>query len=107
MSKKIFFIAAVTFAVTSGVTITGCSALLASRNTPDSIPARVFDIPTNELASVAWVESVRQINQAVNPTATAMPVDTALGAIIGLLSAAGGWYARHSASKPVDKTPTG
>jgi len=73
----------------------GCAALLQKKAPATSLPVLNGAATTNDLASVAWLQLAQDINKAVNPTSTSMPIDTGLGALIGLISAASGFLARH------------
>ena len=87
---------------------TGCAALLQKKAPATSLPVLNGAATTNDLASVAWLQLAQDINKAVNPTSTSLPIDTGLGALIGLISAASGFVARHvTGPKNVPVTRTG
>jgi hypothetical protein len=76
----------------------GCGTLLTPHPAVNSLPVQLVGASTNDIPLIQWEELARAVNSQVNPTPTREPIDTILGAVIGLTGVLGGWYARHRAT---------
>jgi len=91
--KKIPILLLIGIMVLTG--LTSCSSLLTKQATPNSIAVSSGLATTNDLAVVAQIRELQMLNKSLNPTQTSPLIDVALGGIAMMLSAFGGWYARH------------
>jgi hypothetical protein len=85
----------------------GCVSTLTRPAPPASLPITLGAAPTNATEAVAWVMLAQQLNRTVNPTPTQPLVEVTLGAVIAVLTAAGGWMARHQTTRRTDVPRTG
>jgi len=79
-------------------TLTGCE-LLTTTASPNSSAVSEGLATTNDLAAVAAIKEAQAVNKAVNPTQTEPLIDAGLGGLAMMLTAFGGWYARHTTAK--------
>lgn len=81
------------------ITLTGCSSLLPSTASPTSAPVLEGIASTNDSAVVAQIKELQAVNKTMNPTQTEPIIDAGLGGLAMMLTAFGGWYARHTTAK--------
>lgn len=77
----------------------GCGSLIGTGAAADSLPVQLQVATTNDVQLVAWEKALQSLNSIANPTPAKESVDTLLGALIGLTTAAAGWYARHHTAR--------
>jgi hypothetical protein len=80
-------------------TISGCSSLLPSTASPTSAPVVSGIATTNDSTVVAEIKEMQAVNKTMNPTQTEPIIDAGLGGLAMMLTAFGGWYARHTTAK--------
>lgn len=97
------FVPLVIVMIAAGLIGAGCASLLKTSTSADSYPVSSGVATTNQSPLTAWLEVAQATNKAVNVTPSQLPIETILGAFIGLSAAASGWYARHQTQKAVDK----
>jgi hypothetical protein len=95
---KVLHIVLITVAAVGMTTLTGCS-LLTTTASPNSNAVSEGLATTNDLAAVAALREAQAVNKAVNPTQTEPLIDAGLGGLAMMLTAFGGWYARHTTAK--------
>ena len=84
------------FAALAAVTINlGCKSFLPNTAAATSLPVTSGQATTNDSQVVAVLKEAQAINTAANPTPYEPIVNDALGGLIALAGAFGGWYARH------------
>jgi hypothetical protein len=79
--------------------VASCRSMLLNTPSATSLPVQTQAATTNTPNAVAWLELAKQANSAYNVTPYEAPVNTLLSGLIVLLSAASGWYARHTTAK--------
>jgi hypothetical protein len=95
-NQTVTFLLAATFSVLLGA---GCGTLLGTKAGTTSVPVELGAATTNDVNLVAWEKVAQVLNATANPTSTNAPINTLLGAAIGLTTAFAGWYARHTTAK--------
>lgn len=95
--KQIIFIVLV-----FGLIGAGCGTLFEKHPAADSIPAQFNQANTNLNNAAAWLTVLQDVNKVANVTPTSAPVDVALGALIGIASALGGYITRHKTKTSLD-----
>ena len=96
MNKKMLAV----ILIAAAVALVGCKALLTQTAPANSIPVSVGAATTNDINAVAWVKTVAAANSSLNPTPTEQPLNALFSALIPLISAAAGFYTRHSLISP-------
>jgi hypothetical protein len=79
----------------------GCMSALTEHASPEFQPVAAGYATTNDTQVTAVLREIQGLNSGLNPTSTRLPIDTAIGALIGLSSAASGWLARHKSGPKV------
>lgn len=74
----------------------GCASFLTKPVNPEHLPVTMGAAPTNTTEAIAWLLLSQQANRSFNPTPTSGLVDVSIGALIAVMTAAGGWMARHN-----------
>lgn len=92
----------------------GCASLLTKQAAPDSPIIAASEslaewspvgqvATTNDTDTIAALRVLMQVNRQFNPTPSSPIVDVIAGALIAILTAAGGWHARSRALKKPDE----
>ena len=71
----------------------------------NSLPVLSGAATTNSSQTIAWLQYAQSVNDAANPTPSKSVIDSAIGALIALSSAAAGWFGKHQASAAPKNPP--
>ena len=95
-NQTLSFLLAAIFSLVLGA---GCGTLLGTKASTTSVPVELGAATTNDVNLVAWEKVAQVLNATANPTSTNAPINTLIGAAIGLTTSFAGWYARHTTAK--------